>query len=149
MLKKAVSIFLVICTFCFCLVPAAAKNEFGAASIRLNSNLDGCTEKDTERFIEIRSENVVYNMMFSGPVSVSDYSGTGEQGKLKAGRTYYVTYNLDAASGYELPEKLDDSNLIIECGKGVTVISRQISSAPVRNEDGSFTYIGPKKGKKK
>ena len=46
---------------------------------------------------------------------------------------------LSAADGFELPDKLRDGDLLIECEKGVKVISSQIVYARIRQSDGSFT----------
>ena len=140
-MKKTVSVLLTVCLLCFCLLPAAAAKEIGVISLRLNSNIAGKTKNDVAQLIELRSDNVKYGIRTSEPISFADYGGTSENGKLVAGRTYTARYYLSAADGYALPEQLSDSNLIIECGKGVTVISKSIVTSRIRVEDGSFDEV--------
>ena len=135
MMKKAFSVLLALCAVCCCLLPAAAV-EMGTIKVKLNSDLAGLTEKDVVGFIEIKSDNVVSSQQDGGPVSVADYSGTPEFGALVAGRTYFIDYALVAADGYTLPDKVEDLDVEIECGKGVTVYHTPIVSGPYRDEDG-------------
>lgn len=138
MMKKMISVLLAVCIVFLCLLPAAAANDIGVISVRLNSDIAGLTRKDAEKMIELRSDNVVYRTDNDGPVFVADYGGTADDGVLAAGRTYYVDYLLVAADGCALPEKLNDGDVQIECGKGVSVISTQIVTADIRGEDGNF-----------
>lgn len=141
MLKKCISVLLAVCAVCCCcMLPAAAERELGVISVRLNSDVAGCTQESTQALIELLSDNVVYKPDRVHPVSVSDYAGTVEYCPLVAGRTYFVTYMLSAADGYTLPDKLQDGDVQIECGKGVTVYATQITVASIRGEDGTFTY---------
>ena len=137
MLKKAISVMLAVLSICFCLIPAyAGEPEDDVISVKLSSNVADYTEKDTDKFIEILSDNVVYSTRGDTAVSVYNYAGTVYDGAVKAGRTYYVSYSLDAADGFTLPEELNDSNLKIECGKGVNVYSKQIVSATKKDDEG-------------
>lgn len=139
MLKKMISVLLALCVLFLCLLPAAAAgSNFGVISVRLNSDIAGLTKDDAEKLIEIRSDNVVYKTGNGGPVFFADYGGTAEDGALVAGRTYTAYYSLEAADGYTLPDILNDNDVQIECGKGVSVISTQILSAKIRGEDGNF-----------
>ncbi len=138
MLKKSLAVFLAVFTAFCCLLPAAALTETGRISLKLNSDIAGCTEKDVDRLVWIGSDNVVLRKRTNSPVSISDYAGTMQLGEVKAGRTYYIDYDLEAADGYVLPEKLSDLDVEIECGKGVTVISAKLVSAQIRNDDGEF-----------
>ena len=144
MLKKGLSVLLVLCIFCGCMLPAAGAGKIGTIRLKLNSDIDGLTERHYEKVIEIKSDNVVYTKRSAGPVSFSDYAGTPVQGAVKAGREYTVHYLLDAAEGYALPDDPDELDVEIECGKGVKVISKQIVSARERDESGNFvvTYRG-------
>ena len=139
-MKKALSVVLAVCILCGCfMISAFAEDKpMGTVRVRLNSNVAGKTESDYADFIEILSDNAVYRFSGAGPVSVSDYAGTPENGKLVAGRRYSVSYCLDAADGYVLPDALNDGDIEIECGKNVTVYAKQIVSANYRTDDGEF-----------
>ena len=142
MLKKIICMLLAISVVCFCMLPAAAK-ETGVITLRLNSNIAGRTERDIEQLIEIKSENVIYSKYRTTPVAVSDYAGTPDSGKLQAGRSYDIRYQLSAAEGYELPEAVTADNVKIECGKGVNVYAVQITRGTYREENGELvTYRG-------
>ncbi|MBR3553019.1 MAG: hypothetical protein IKN72_06490 [Clostridia bacterium] len=143
MLKKIIGVLLAVLVVCLCLLPAAAQNETGVITLKLNSNIAGCTERDVEQLIQIKSGNVVYGGYRSSPESVADYAGTADSGKLKAGRTYNIHYHLSAAEGYALPESVTADNVKIECDKGVKVISVQITSGKYREESGELvTHYG-------
>lgn len=140
MLRKTLSVFLVLCTLCCCALPAAAVRETGVIRVRLHSDIAGLTESDEpEKMIELLTDNVVYSYRAAGPVSFADYAGTPVFDDLKAGRTYDLSYCLDAAEGYALPETIGEGDVQIECGKNVWVYSTQITTARIRNDDGSFT----------
>lgn len=139
MLKKGIGILLAVLVLCFCMLPAAAQSETGVITVRLNSDVAGCTARNVEQLIEIKSGNVVYSTDRSDPVSVSDYAGTPDNGALRAGRTYNIYYLLSAAEGYALPETVTEDNVKIECGKGVDVISVQITEGTYREESGALT----------
>ncbi len=139
-MRKTIAVLLAAIMLFGCLsVTAFAEEPVGQIRVRLKSDVAGATQEDVQRFIELTSGHAVLGFQWNEPVSVADYAGTPESGKLVAGRTYYVDYVLGAAEGYVLPETLTDENLVIECEKGVTVISRQIVTASVRNETGGFT----------
>lgn len=136
MLKKSICALLVLCALSCCLLPAAAVNDPGVIAVKLNSDVAGCLYLNSDNFIEILSDNVMLDPERTAPVSVSDYAGTVNFCPLEAGRTYYVSYSLVAADGYTLPEKLNDGDVTIECGKGVTVLSTQITTKSVRDDQG-------------
>ena len=139
MLKKTLSVLIAGLILCAILLPATAAADVGPVSVKINSNLAGKTANDVDAFIEIKSGNVVLQAIHGGPVSVSDYAGTAYFDEaLVAGRTYDITYCLCAADGYELPEKLADGDLEIECGKNVSVFQKSIAVSHDRNDDGSF-----------
>ena len=139
MLKKSISLLLALCSFFILMTSAAAARESGIISIKLNSDIAGMKFSDSEKLMEIKTENVIYSVLHPYPVSVSDYAGTYTEEPLRAGRTYFINYILSAADGFELPDKLRDGDLLIECEKGVKVISSQIVYARIRQSDGSFT----------
>ena len=128
-MKKALSFVLVICLLLVFAGFSYAEETVDEISLRLNSDIAGLTENDTEKLIEIRKGNVVYSMRGDGPVSIYDIAGTPEPGAVVAGRTYSIYYTLTAAEGYALPDKLPEGNLEIECGNGVKVISSQVVTA--------------------
>ena len=136
MTKKIFSVLLAVFMVCCCLLPAFAQSELGTVRVKLNSDVAGYTENDIAQFIEIKSDNVVSSLQDGGPVSVADYSGTPEFGALVAGRTYFIDYAMVAAAGYTLPDKLEDGDVEIECGKGVSVYHVVITSGPYRDEAG-------------
>ena len=138
MLKKTLSVLFVICILGFCLLPAAAQMQGGPIKVKLNSNIAGLTQKDVEKLFELQSDNVEYRERSGGPILISDYAGTGVSGKLVAGRTYYIHYCMDPVEGVTLPEKLTDEDISITCGKGVSVISKQITYSHVRQDDGTY-----------
>ncbi len=144
MIKKITSALLAFTVICCCLIPAFGANiEFGTISLKLNSDIAGYKSSDVEKLIEIKSENVKLDTKNDEPVYVADYAGTVDTGAFVAGRTYNVYYYLVAADGYTLPEKLNDGDVTIECGKGVTVYSVDIVSGKYKQDDGSFeTYRG-------
>lgn len=137
MLKKILCVLLSVLLVSLCLLPAAAQ-ETGVIRLRLNSDVAGCTERDVEALIEILSGNVVYTTRRTNPVSAADYGGTPDSGELKAGRSYDLHYQLSAAEGYELPEAITEDNVIIDCGKGVTVYAVQITGGSYREENGEL-----------
>ena len=138
MLRKTLSLIIAGLMLCFILLPAAAA-DVGPVSVKINSNLAGKTENDVDAFIEIKSGNVVLRAIHGGPVSVADYAGTAYFDEaLVAGRTYDITYCLCPADGYELPEKLAEGDLEIECGKNVSVFQKTIAVGHDRNDDGTF-----------
>jgi hypothetical protein len=142
MLKKIVSAVLAALIICLCMSPAlAAEIKPDIISIKLSSDVNGYSENDFEKFIEIKSDNVVFSSRHNPPISVSDYAGTTYNGKVKSGRSYYISYYLDAAEGFTLPEKLDDSNISIECGKGADVFSKQIVTGTIKDDDGTSTTV--------
>ncbi len=140
MLRKAISVLLALCALCWCALPAAAQRETGKIAVKLNSDIAGATRRDTDRLIELKTDNVVLSTRGDGPVYTADCAGTVEYGELKAGRTYDVYYCLTAADGYTLPETLKDGDVEIECGKGVSVISTQIES--LNDREGNTIYRG-------
>ena len=141
MFKRLIAIIAVICVLCGCAAFAAAQdeqNETGVISVKLNSDITGLTNNDVKKLIELKSDNVVLSTRRNSPVSISDYAGTPTTEPVKAGRTYYISYSLTAAEGYTLPEELHDGDVVIECGKGVTVYSTQLVSANIRDENDDF-----------
>ena len=141
MLKKAICALLAICVLSCCLLPAAAAQPTGVIAVKLKSDVAGCLYLNSDNFIEIASDNVVLNPERAAPVSVSDYAGTVNYCPLEAGRTYYVSYELVAAEGYELPDWLNEGDVQIECDKGVTVYSVQIVRANKHDENGEVTHF--------
>ena len=137
--KKTVAALLALCLLCLCALPAAALND-ERISVRLNSDIGGLTEKDVEKIIEIKSDNVKYNTKPGGPLTIADYAGTAVMGKLKAGRTYYLYYTMEPAEGFTMPEKLTDENLEIECEKGARVISAQIVTFAYRIDENTIDH---------
>ena len=133
--KKTVSVFLAVCSVLCLLLPAAAVQDMGVISVKINSDIAGFTEDDTEKLIELKSANVVYSERGDGPVSISDYAGTPCDGAAVAGRTYYIDYMLTAADGFTLPAAVGEGDVEIECSKGVRVISSQIVTAKIRVGD--------------
>ena len=100
---------LALVLLCGCLLlPVHAESSVGAVKLRLRSDVAGYACSDYTRFMEIVSGNVIYNTRSAGPVYASDYGGTSDHGKLVAGRTYYVSYVVQAADGYALPDKIDE-----------------------------------------
>ena len=138
-MKRTFALMLALILLCGCLLlPVHAESSVGAVKLRLRSDVAGYACSDYSRFMEIVSGNVIYNTRSAGPVYASDYGGTSDHGKLVAGRTYYVSYVVQAADGYALPDKIDDVDLSFDCGKGVSVITSQIVVADVRTDDGTF-----------
>lgn len=143
MLKKTVCVLLCALIACCCLTPAAAAEDAGVITLRINSDIAGSTARDTERLIEVVSGNVVPGTPKNSPVHVSDYAGTPTDEILVAGRAYNIRYNLSAAEGFELPEKVTADNVKIECGKGADVYHVAITKGTYREESGEpVTYRG-------
>lgn len=140
-LKVFLAVLLAAITACGCMFCAAARNDIGVISLKLYSDVDGKKSTDVQELIEIRSDNVVYDNKFNEPVSVSDYAGTVEYEPLAAGRTYFVNYYLSAAEGCTLPDSISDGDIDIECGKGVSVISAQITNGHYKLDDGTFSDV--------
>lgn len=137
-MKKTLSVLLATCLLAACLLPAFAAAPVGKVSIRLSSDIAGCTRADYAQIFEIVSGNVVYSFHSDSPVLISDYAGTGEYAHMTAGRTYFIEYMLEAADGCELPDAFPDGDVEISCGKGVTVLAQQIVTATIRNADGEY-----------
>ena len=138
MTKRVFSVLLAVFMICCCVLPAFARSELGTVRVKLNSDVAGYTENDVAQFIEIQSDNVVSGRRDGGPVFVADYSGTPEFGALVAGRTYFIDYALVAAEGFVLPDKLEDGDVEIKCGKGISVYHTAIVSGPYRDEAGEM-----------
>lgn len=136
--KAIFAVFLAVITVCGCLFTVAEGKEIDAISVKLNSSIAGMKNTDVQGLIEIKSDNVVFDNRFNEPVSVADYAGTVEFGSFVAGRTYYVSYYLSAAEGFTLPDSISDVDVDIECGKGVRIISTQITHGRYRLDDGTF-----------
>ena len=123
-LKKGFALLLAVCLLCGALLPlCAAQTETGVISLRLNSDVAGCTREDADRLIEIRSGNVVPGCGGERPIFIANAAGGTEGAHMDAGRTYTITYTLEAADGYTLPETLSEGDVQIETGKGVTVLN--------------------------
>lgn len=113
------------CLLLTCLLPAAAQTEEGPISLRVNSDVAGCTKKDYEQIVEILSPQVTYYYGASAdgiPIHIANYAGGTEHAHMEAGRNYAVTCVLQAAEGYTLPETLSDGDVVFDCGKGVDVV---------------------------
>ena len=122
-MKKLISLTLILCVLLSCLaLPAAAQDETGPISLRLNSDIAGCTRMDVDKLIEIRSPQVTFYPYGDSPIYITNYVGNGEYAHMDAGRTYGITYTLVAADGYTLPEEISDGDVIFDCGKGVDVV---------------------------
>ena len=139
MRKKILSLLLAVCALGACLLPAAAQSAPAPVKVKLNSAIAGLTYQNTAQLIELQSDNVVCRA--EGAVSVSDYAGTVDFGPIVAGRTYFISYDLSPAAGFTLPEPLKAGDVEIACEKGVTVYSVQLVTAPIRNDDGTFTQV--------
>ena len=123
-MKKWIAAVLAICLFSgVLLLPAGAQQETGVISLRLNSNVAGCTRENADRLIEIRSGNVVPGCGGERAIFIANAAGGSEGAHMDAGRTYTITYTLGAAEGYTLPETLSDGDVQIETGQGVTVLN--------------------------
>ena len=122
-MKKLISLTLILCVLFGCLaLPAAAQDENGPISLRLNSDIAGCTRMDVDKLIEIRSPQVTFYPYGDSPIYITNYAGGSEYAHMDAGRTYGITYTLVAADGYTLPEELADGYVVFDCGKGVDVV---------------------------
>ena len=126
-MKRMISLTLILCVLLGCLaLPCAAQAEPGPISLRLNSDIAGCTRMDVDKLIEIRSPQVAFYPYGDSPVYITNYVGYGEFAHMDAGRTYGITYTLVAAEGYTLPEELSDGDVVFDCGKGVDVVNCRI-----------------------
>lgn len=126
-MKKLLALFLAVCALCCCLlVPVGAQTGENTISLRINSNIAGCTRADAEKLLEIRSGPVTYYNENGYSVFIANYAGGGEYAHMDAGRTYTLTYTLAAADGYTLPGTLPDGFVALDCGKGVSVLSCRI-----------------------
>ena len=143
MIKKTLCVILALFSLLCCLTPASAQREMGKISVKLRSDIAGVTEEETEKLIELKSDNVVFSYESGTPVSFYDYAGSVYNEPAVAGRKYGVDYLLEAAEGFTLPEKIEAGDLDIECDSGVRVISASIVSARKRDADGDFyTFTG-------
>ena len=123
-MKKWIALLMIACALvCALLLPAAAQQETSVISLRLNSNVAGCTREDAARLIEIRSGNVAMISTGEWPIFIANAAGGTEGAHMDAGRKYTITYTLEAAEGYTLPETLSEGDVQIETGKGVTVLN--------------------------
>ena len=140
-MKKLIAVMLAVCTlFSFFLLPAAAQNEENAISLRLNSNIAGCTRADADKLIEILSGPVKYCYDEKGySIFIANCVGGMEGAHMDAGRTYVITYTLEASDGYVLPETLSDGDVSLDCAKGVSVIScgvvEQKNTDPAKHQE--------------
>ena len=140
-MKKTVSAVLVVCLLLCCLhMPAAAQAEEQVIRLRINSDVAGCTEDDCARIAEILSPQVVYRFTRSGrgPVLIAAAAGGSPNGPIEAGRMYTLTCMFAAADGYALPDTLSEGDVVLECGKGITVISCEVVNMSLGlNDDGT------------
>ncbi len=137
-MKKTISLTLAVVFLLGCLLPmASALPECGQISLRLHSDIAGCTEKDVDQIMEILSPQVIgyVNKSGNGPIDIANYAGGPEYAHMEAGRSYTITYMLTAAEGYELPEELADGDVVFDCGKGVDVVYCKVASMHVSNPD--------------
>lgn len=137
-MKKPLSLVLALLLLGCCCGLGAAAAAVGPVRVKLNSDVAGCSAADYTKFMELQSDNVTWSFFSGAPVSVSDYAGTSTSAALTAGRTYYVTCLLEAASGCALPAADD---VVVTCGSGVTVLAKQIVSTDYRTADGSFAHF--------
>ena len=134
-MKKLLSLTLILCVLLGCLLPTASAAEKEPIVLRVNSDVAGCTEKDAEKIIEIRSPQVTYYQNGGSLISIANYAGGGEYAHMEAGRNYTVTCTLQAAEGYTLPETLSDGDVVFDCGKGAKVVYCKIAEMHVPNPD--------------
>ena len=134
-MKKLISLTLAVCVLLGCLLPMAAAAEKEPIILRVNSDVAGCTEKDAEQIIEIRSPQVTYYPNPDKPISIANYAGGGEYAHMEAGRNYSITCTLQAADGYTLPETLSDGDVVFDCGKGAKVVYCKVAEMHVPNHD--------------
>ena len=137
-MKKLISAALAACLLLTCLLPiAAAQSEETPISLRLNSDIAGCTDKDVDKIIEIRSPQVVpyVDGNGNGPIHIANYAGGTEYAHMDSGRTYTISYTLVAADGYELPEEISENDIAFDCGKGVTVVYCKTAEMHIQNPD--------------
>lgn len=119
-MKKCLSVFLaVMFVISAMLLPVNAKEKIDEISVSFSGDLVGLTDKDIDRFKVEISDNITLD---DDPILVADYTGAAYLGEIKPGRTYYIYYDFVAADGYELPDEINEENVSIECGKGVSVI---------------------------
>ena len=121
MKKLIASVLAVSVLLCCLMLPAAAQSENGVISLRLNSDVAGCTERDVDEIAEILSPQLVW-YHGNSPVSIANYAGGTEYAHMEAGRSYSIVYTLEAAEGYTLPEELSEGDISLDCGKGVSVV---------------------------
>ena len=139
-MKKWFAFLLTCCLLCGALTPlCAAQAETNVISLRLNSDIAGCTREDAEKLLEIRSGHVVYYSGAGGAVAIANAAGGTEGAHMDAGRTYAITYTLAAEEGYALPETLADGDVLLETGEGVTVLSCGVIELANVNVPPAFT----------
>lgn len=137
MKRKIVSVVLVLCMLGCFMLPAAALEPVGKIRLSLSSDVAGRTEEEYQAFITVVSGNVQCSDHNAGPVSASDYAGTSIiEEPLVAGRTYFVSYLLEATDGCALPDRIEDCDLEIECGKNIEVFAKQIVVSHAKTENG-------------
>ena len=136
-MKKLISLTLAVCVLLGCLLPlaSAAAEPEGPIILRINSDVAGCTQKDYEKIIEIRSPQVTYYPNREYPITIANYAGGGEYAPMEAGRNYTVNCTLVAADGYTLPEELADGDVVFDCGKGAKVVYCKVAEMHVPNPD--------------
>ncbi len=137
MKRKIISVVLALCMLGVFMLPAAAAESVGTVKVALSSDVAGRKEEESQAFITVLSGNVRCSDHNAGPVSASDYAGTPViEEPLVAGRTYYVSYLLEATDGCMLPDRIEDCDLEIECGKNIEVFSKQIVVSHAKTENG-------------
>ncbi len=136
-MKKITVFVLTLCLLLGCLFLPSSAESRDVISLRLNSNVAGCTDDDAGRLIEILSPQVTYYTDGRGPVHVSDYAGFSLWGQMEAGRSYYLEYTLVPAEGYTLPDELSEGDVSVDCGKGVSLISCRVINLSVAGSSAS------------
>ncbi len=113
------------------LVPGLALDaEKPTTVLHLRSDLDGVRPEEYTRFAEIESGVLDFNTVTrTDPVYVSDYAGTAlsDTDEMKAGREYVVYCDLFPVNGFVLPETKEELDVQFDCGKGVRVITWNVT----------------------
>ena len=103
-------------------LPVSAQKKEEIISVEFKSNIGGLSYLDSDKLAVIRSDNIVLSdTSLCDPVTTIDHAGSIYEGELKPGRTYCIQYYFDMKPGHEIPDELNENNVVTVCDSGCTV----------------------------
>lgn len=108
--------------------------------LTLFDDIAGYDYTTPEKFLRVDSGNVVFtDLERYSALQINDYVGDVYLEKLKPGRTYTFSWTFSPAEGHALPEKIDETNVVIDCANGAEVL--YYNKTVGTGNDGCPTYF--------